>query len=208
MTTTTATVLDLLTAKMTTPRSTMVLNATAELAHTYADGSELYLVKHDGNEAGQKALAEANGERWGYSWAAAGAFEVHVVAGQIKSYRGLAKGLQTTKALGKREAKAEADTAQLEALRIPCALAVGVVDVTSAPVHLATAAERQALQAGDTVVAHGHGRWRKALVTSVSRTGTVAYAFTTPTAVAEHRTGTPWPTRGTTKATDNLYLFH
>lgn len=208
MTTTAATALELLTATMTTARSTMVLNATAELAHTYSDGSELFLVTHDGNREGQRALAEANGATYGYSWCEAGALEVHVAAGRVKSYRGLGKSLRTVKALAKREAAAEADRAQLEALRVPCVLVCAVVDVTSAPVHQATAAERLALKAGDTVVVHGHGRWRVAIVTGVSRTGTVAYAFTTPTAVAEHSTGTPWPTKGTTKATDSLYLHH
>lgn len=56
------------------------------------------------------------------------------------------------------------------------------------------------------MLAHGHGRWRVAIVTKVARTGAVSYLFTTPTAVQESTGGRPPLTRGTTKATDNLYV--
>ena len=175
---------------------------TAELAVVREDGTELWLVSFAGTE-------ELDGTPRRWSEPAAELFRVR--DGQLVTSYGerLGKSLRTVKAVAKRDAAQQAARQLEEQLRPAAVLACRALPARTSPeengYHPVPAAERAALQLGDLVLAHGHGRWRVAVVTSVSRTGSVSYLFTTPTAIEEQGAHRVSLTGGTTKATENLY---
>lgn len=166
-------------------------------------GAEVFLAHHDGNQP-------AEGDRVNVtSWSTPGAHAVLVRAGVITYSSGLGATLRTTKALAARERREDAQLALHDALRPAAVLACKALPANAVPeahgFHLLEQGERAKLQQGSLVLAHGHGRWRVAVVTNVTRTGSVSYLFCTPTAVAEQGAHRVQLTGGTTKAGDNLY---
>lgn len=164
--------------------------------------AEVFLVHHDGNKP---ELITSGSLYYG-----AGAWALYVRDGQlIGSDSRLGASLRTVKALVARERRQDAQL-QLEAdLRPACVMSCKALPANAVPeahgFHPLLPADRAKLTQGSLVLAHGHGRWRVAVVTKVSRTGSVSYLFCTPSALAQFGQHNVPLTGGTTKAGDDLY---